>query len=51
MSGDEQQLPVHLPRRGPWRPRPEPVYDPRIVPIVMPDQATLERTLAGLKRL
>ena len=50
MPGDEQ-LPAQLPRRELWRPRPDPVYDPRIVPIVMPDQATLERTLAALKRL
>lgn len=44
-------LPVREPRAEPWRPRPEPVYDPRIVPIVMPDRATLERALAGLKNL
>lgn len=50
MCGDEQ-LPVRDPMAELWRARPEPVYDPRIVPIVMPDQATLARTLAALRRL
>jgi hypothetical protein len=44
-AGDLVQTP--LPEA--WRPRPEPVYDPRIVPIVMPDLASLERFLDALR--
>ena len=54
MPGDEQPLPAREPMRelrDLWRAGPEPASDQQIVPVVVPDLPTLQRTLDGLRRL
>jgi len=40
---------VQPPRPEPWLPSAAPIYDPRIVPIILPDLATLGRLLDALR--